>query len=63
MKYIKNINRSIFKRVRHRILNDEFQKPFTVKDPYHRAVSRQEFKNNLIKASNNAKINRTFSGK
>ena len=31
MKYIKIINRSIFKRVRHRILNDEFQKPFTVK--------------------------------
>ena len=40
------LRKLIFLRNRHRMLNDEFQKPYMVKDPYYRTKSKNEYKFN-----------------
>ncbi len=55
------LRKLVFIRNRHRILNDEFQKPYMVKDPKYRTKSRNEYKQNLKKACQLSKTGRTFS--
>ena len=55
------LRKLVFIRNRHRILNEEFQKPYMVKDPNYRTKSRSEYKQNLKKASELSKTGRTFS--
>lgn len=55
------LRKLVFIRNRHRILNDEFQKPYMVKDPKYRTKSRNEYKTNLKKACQLSKLGRTFS--
>ena len=38
------LRKLVFIRNRHRILNDEFQKPYMVKDPCYRTKSLNEYK-------------------
>ena len=55
------LRKIVFNRIRHRMLNDEFQKPFKVKDPTYRTKSRGDYKRNLKKACELSKLGRTFS--
>tara|TARA_B110000008_G_C16941976_1_gene552848 strand:+ start:1096 stop:1296 length:201 start_codon:yes stop_codon:yes gene_type:complete len=55
------LRKLVFIRNRHRILNDEFQKPYMVKDPYYRTKSKNEYRENLKKATKISKLGRTFS--
>ena len=55
------LRKLVFIRNRHRILNDEFQKPYMVKDPCYRTKSLNEYKKNLKKATELSKVGRSFS--
>ena len=44
------LRKLVFLRNRHRILNDEFQKPYMVKDPCHRTKSLNEYKKKFKKS-------------